>query len=447
VVRVPQPPGRPSVVRRAAATAALTARAPVEARFPFRSPAKIDRAQRLRLRAVVRHAHEHVPYYRETFRRLGLTPGDITTAADLAQFPLLARDDLQRDPEYFVSDAQPLEAHVPLRTSGSTGEPIVFYRDRSSLFQRLLGFQRMEPVLVALTGKRWRRRHALIAPISSSTSDVNKATRQGVLPSVRTVHRSFDLFAPITELATAVATFEPDVVTGYGSAIEALFVELLRDDRPPHLPSVAVFAADGLAEPMRREITAAGVHVLSVYQAVETTTIGFECEAHAGHHLNVDVCPLRIVDDEGRDLPPETPGQVVVSNLVNRGTILLNYRLGDIAARLPGRCECGRSLPRLSGVEGRVNEWLRSADGAQIHPQVLRSILRKIPGLLRYQLVQEAPGVVRIVAVAEPSADPETLGARIEAETTDAAEALEVEVTLTDTLSRSAAGKVRGLQS
>jgi hypothetical protein len=45
---------------------------------------------------------------------------------------------------------------------------------------------------------------------------------------------------------------------------------------------------------------------------------------------------------------PRTSGEVVVSNLVNRETVLLNYRLGDVAASLPDRCPCGRSLPLLS---------------------------------------------------------------------------------------------------
>ena len=75
---------------------------------PVPLAAAIERAQRRQLRATVAHAYEHVPYYRETMRRLGLGPADFETASDLAKLPLIEREQLQRDPEYFVSRAEPL---------------------------------------------------------------------------------------------------------------------------------------------------------------------------------------------------------------------------------------------------------------------------------------------------------------------------------------------------
>src|SRR5437764_13309282 len=79
---------RDSLARRAAWSAWLAWNAPREARFPLRSVEAVERAQRRRVRAVVAHAHRHVPYYRETLRRLGLAPGDLRTAEDLAPLPL-----------------------------------------------------------------------------------------------------------------------------------------------------------------------------------------------------------------------------------------------------------------------------------------------------------------------------------------------------------------------
>ena len=116
----------PSLARRAILAARFTAAAVPEWRLPFRSRATIERAQRRRLRGAVAHAYEHVPYYRETMRQLALVPSDLRTAADLAKLPLIERDQLQRDPEYFVSRARPLSDYVEAQSSGSTGEPIQF---------------------------------------------------------------------------------------------------------------------------------------------------------------------------------------------------------------------------------------------------------------------------------------------------------------------------------
>ena len=271
------------------------------------------------------------------------------------------------------------------------------------------------------------------------------AVQRRMLPSVRTVHAGFSLFAPPSEVAAAVERFGADVVTGYGSAIEALFAEILARDHPGRLPRVVVYAADPLSEPMRREISALGVDVLSVYQAVETPTIGWECEAHAGHHLNVDLCPVRILAEDGREQPPGEPGQVVVSNLVNRGTVLLNYSLGDVATRLGDQCPCGRSLPLLSAVDGRVTDWLRSATGEAVHPQALRSVLREAPGLRRYQLVQERPGLVRVVGQAAPGADRAKIRDHVASGMAWMRDAVAVEVAFAEELPRTEGGKVRSV--
>ena len=114
---------------RARESARVGVRAPIQARMGFLPPALMRTLQARRLRAAIAHAQSYVPYYRETLRRLGLDPRDFVTAGDLARLPVIERDQLQRDPEYFVSTAQPLACHVRLQSGGSTGEPVTVFRD------------------------------------------------------------------------------------------------------------------------------------------------------------------------------------------------------------------------------------------------------------------------------------------------------------------------------
>ena len=101
-----------------------------------------------------------------------------------------------------------------------------------------------------------------------------------------------------------------------------------------------------------------GIPVVSLYGSREAPQIGFQCERQDHLHLNVDLYPVRIVDADGAGVGDGERGDVVVSNLVDRATVLLNYRLGDVAATRPGSCACGRSLPLLSLLEGRLHDWL-----------------------------------------------------------------------------------------
>ena len=141
--------------------------------------------------------------------------------------------------------------------------------------------------------------------------------------------------------------FEPDVIHAYGSYLEALFGYLSAARAPFHRPKVITYSSDGLADSVRRLITETfGIPVLGTYQAVEAFKIAFECGS--GLHVNADLYPVRIVDSDGRAVPAGETGEVVVSNLVNRATVLLNYRLGDLAAMTADPCPCGRALPRLT---------------------------------------------------------------------------------------------------
>jgi phenylacetate-CoA ligase len=106
-----------------------------QTRFPFASPQAIERAQRRRVRGAVAHAYDHVPYYRETMRKLGLGPEELRTEADLVRLPLIEREQLQADPEYFVSSARPVETYQEVRSGGSTGKLLTVFVDPFATFQ------------------------------------------------------------------------------------------------------------------------------------------------------------------------------------------------------------------------------------------------------------------------------------------------------------------------
>jgi hypothetical protein len=169
-----------------------------------------------------------------------------------------------------------------------------------------------------------------------------------------------------------------------------------------HLPSLLAWGGDGMSERGRRTIPERfGVPTYGLYGAVEAFHIGFECGAHRGFHVNTDIHPVRLVDDDGGEVPEGASGQVVVSNLVSRGTVVLNYKLGDVARWIPGSCPCGRLLPTLSYVEGRVDDWLELPSGELLHPQGLRELFTpEDEHVRRYQVEQRSPSdyLVRLVS-------------------------------------------------
>ena len=435
---------RPGPARRLYAGIRIAVRTRLERRVPFRSPEALERRQRRAVRAAMDHALEHVPYYRETARRLGLSAGDLRCAADLARLPVIEREQVQEDPEYFVSEAVDPEEAVEVGSGGTTGQPVMVKRDRAGLLRAPFPGARPVQVMAHIAGTR-RLRTLMIVPPAELRGDpgtrhrgVGRVLQRGPdeHPQALPVRTSGDprggdrrVQAP-RRLRVRLLSRAPARDVGGGAAAEpSAGGPHLRRRRPVgHRP---------------RDAHAMGIHVLSLYQSVEAGAIGFECERHRGHHVNSDTCPVRIVDPEGRDVADGESGEVLISNLANRATVLINYRQGDIARRIEP-CDCGRALPMISRLEGRTAEWLTLPDGTTMHPQSVRMLLRMERSIRRYQVVQEQPDRFLLSLVTPPDADRPGMASRLERKFADQFGAgTTTRVEFVDDLPRTPAGKVR----
>ena len=381
------PPPDP-LAARLAATARVLAALPRDRRMPWLPAAKIRSVRDARVRALVKFAAQHVPHYRDVFAERRLDPVDIASADDLVGLPLLDKETLQREPARFRSAMPDAAQALPFPTSGSSGTPLIVFHSRAALLRYFSISERRREVFRRLLGRRYR---TVTIAQPSSTGERTRATyrRLTVLPA-RPGRIRLSPELPVEEIVAALAERRPDVVGGWGNLIESLFRLAAAGDIQLPLPKLVDYYSDAMSDEGRRLIEDEfGIPVTSGYGSVETFSIGYFCERRSGFHLNDDACHVRVVREDGTDAPPGERGEVVVSNLVNRGTVLLNYRLGDVAALLPDPCECGRGFRLLSPVAGRVNEIVRLADGRRVHPFSVAGAVRQ-EGLLRFRLVQEA---------------------------------------------------------
>jgi phenylacetate-CoA ligase len=441
---------RPGAAERARLTALAAALQWRERGAAYSPPEALAARQSRRLRQILEHAGEQVPHYREAMAGLGLAPGDLADARDLGRLPLVTREMLQADPDRFRSSTGRVEQRVRLRSSGSTAVPIEVARSPEDLVRMQAPVLRIQPALRDAGIPRWRRRILRIVPPAGSSAAMQSSYRSSLATRAdpRTVATSVPMDTDPAAIVAAINDFRPHMVSGYGSTLETLFSYLLHSGERFHRPTVASYFADGL-RPRAREIISGefGIRVLSSYQAIEAPHIGFECELNTGYHLNIDYCPVRITDDGGSELPVGEPGHVVVSNLVARSTVLINYRLGDRAALLPGPCPCGRSLPLLSYVEGRTGESGVGAGGRRIPIQVLTRAFSLDAEVWSYRLDQSAPGEFTAEVVPVPGADFGRLVERLSERFRGiAGESERISVAFVDALQTTAAGKVVHLQ-
>ncbi|HPD15375.1 MAG TPA: hypothetical protein PLE19_10520 [Planctomycetota bacterium] len=413
--------------------------------WAFQPPPVIRRAQSRRLRRILSHAYRHVPHYQEAMRRLGLTPADFHSADDLARLPLIEREQVQRDPERFYSRAIPDSQCLLLPTSGSCGVPIRIRLDLPALFQSAAHTGRERANVIPILGRSFGYREALIAPdVAQTTLVLDFCHKHAWFPPGRRVQRRiYKIAAPLAHTAAELNNFKPDLLFSYGSYIDMLLAHARASGAPFHYPKAITYSADAMSPAVRRLLLEElRIPVFAWYRAVEAFNMGQECDHHRGIHLNIDLHPLRLVDAEGRPVPAGEQGDVVVSNLVNRATVLLNYRLGDRAAMLPDPCSCGRSLPLLSFPPGRGDDFVVLPSGELAHCATIHVELVHGEPVWAAQVVQVSPSHFDVVAVPRERCDPSAMAARLAHRLSQRLHAeFTVSVTFADSLPRTPGGK------
>lgn len=356
------------------------------------SPARLKELRGSRLRRLARAAAK-TPYYGRLFRDAGLEPEHLDER-ELVRLPVLEKTTLHAAEENGLL-AEPEGRLFSVMTSGSTGLPVRVFRSTRDQAQVSALWAR---VLHAYGhGVRDSQVNISSGRAVAGKGPVALLRRLGVLPEIRHVSS----FEPIDRQIDILRERRPHTFSSYAVSLEMIADTLLergiRDIRPKVVFSSAMSLTD------RGKTTAEqafGVAPLDVYVTSELGTLGWECPVQRGVlHLNDDMQIVEILDDRNLPVPEGETGHVVVTQLCCLAQPLLRYRLGDLAARIAGPCECGRGLARLSAVQGRSRHVIRTPDGRLLYGIILSRVIGPFHEVRRWQLRQTAPDALRLLVV------------------------------------------------
>lgn len=373
------------------------------------SAERLDALQSERLRALITHAYEHVPYYRRVMDSRGLTPSDIQSAADLPKLPALTREAVRANAGDLLADCVSRSRMWRAGTGGSTGVPLAFYT--TSEDQRDHGFARgiraMEMAGVRLGDSRLlirRARHLesararLLHQLSRRVErviefDARNMTAQSLPAIVATLHRA-----------------NLRCFTGYPSAVTYVSQWIRQSGlAAPEVDSV-VTGGEQLFEHQReviREVYGREPH--SKYSCHEIFEIAMECEAHTGLHVAVEDLAVEVADGAGQPVAAGIEGRLLLTNLHNYAMPFIRYENGDSGSLVRASCPCGRALPLLSHVVGRRADIIHTPSGRRIPGTNLgMGRLASLP-VLQFQFVQETLDRLVVRIVPNDDAGPEGL--------------------------------------
>ncbi|WP_202424258.1 glycosyltransferase [Duganella levis] len=359
-------------------------------------PEQIEALQVHRLRLLLLYASEHVPYYRQLYARIGFDATRVQDVRDLRLLPILRKSHINdhRD-DFHADDARHMKRFT---TGGSSGEPLIFY----------LGKQRVSHDVAA----KWRAtrwwgvdigdREAVLwgSPIELHAQDLWRARRDRVMRS--DLLPAFDL-SP-TRLDDYLARLQkqrPAMLFGYPSVMCLLVQHAQsRGIALDRLGIQVVFVtAERLYEDQRALLMGAfAAPVANGYGGRDAGFIAHECP-EGGMHITAEDVIVEILDAHGEPVPTGESGAIVITHLASRDFPFIRYATGDIGTLDPKPCPCGRGLPLLQSVEGRVTDFVVARDGTVMHGLALIYILRDLPQVRAFKIIQETLDCTRVLLV------------------------------------------------
>ncbi|MFP4415809.1 MAG: phenylacetate--CoA ligase family protein [Chitinispirillaceae bacterium] len=376
-----------------------------ELSWEFETVGQIESRSVRAVRNHVHHVKEISPYYRETLA--GIDPSDIKSVQDIANLPTTDKSTLVGNIEKFWA-VSPKDVAETVITSGSTGQPLVYFMTASDLdrlaFNEALSFHAAgvtnhdrAQLLVSLD----RMFIAGMAYYRGLTTLGANTARVGVT-SVETIKYYLELLKPT--VLVAVPSFLHKLVgklqlLGYdleNSPVEKIFCigESIRYQD---------LSLNGLGEALERSF---GARVFSTYGLTELAVAYCECEKRAGNHAHPELVYTEIVDENGNPVPEGTPGELVATPLGVEGVPLVRYRTGDITFKMSGTCECGRNSMRIGPILSRKSQMIK-VKGTTLYPTTITSVLDELDCLQDYLIILEGNDAlsdqVTIHAVTHPS--------------------------------------------
>jgi len=350
-----------------------------------------------KLKLLIDHCYQNVPYYKKIMDENKLAVTDIRSVDDLYKMPILTRKDVKRNFLTLTARNFKLSQLTIGHTSGTTGSPLEFYYDRNiCLVKNVVDWRQ----------KMWARINPgdkiafflgrVIVPISQKKPPFWRSNRILNHMFFSSFHLSGD---NIEKYINKLEHFAPVALEGYPSTVYIIARFLL--SRNKTLPLKAVFTSSETLFPQQREAIekAFKCKIFDFYGLAERVIFATECPAHKGHHLNMDFGITEILTKDNNPAVPGEMGRIVATGLHSFGMPLIRYQTSDITSIGPEKCSCGRSFPLMKDVTTKDEDIITTKDGRLISSSILTHPFKPLHNVAESQIIQEDRENIRIKIV------------------------------------------------
>ena len=354
--------------------------------------------QTTRLNQLLHTAQTHSPWHAKRLQAAGLADAvrsGTVTLRDLPRLPTMNKGDARDNVEQIVWREVPGGA-FQYTTGGSSGEPLIFYFGRRRQAADAAG---------RLRARRWwgvnpgeREVYLWGAPVELSKTDRIKTLRDRLVNQL--LLNAFEMSpARMDEYEVAITAWNPRVIYGYASSLALLAAHLEARNIKLRLPALRVVSTTG--EPLfphQRELIERvyGAPVSVEYGARDAGLLALQSPEGALLQMS-ETHLIEVLDDAGN---PVDEGEAVITSFVSDAQPFIRYRTGDVVRRSAQADPGGRGLAVLEAVVGRQTDFIVAADGRIMHALAVIYVLRAIPGVAQFKLIQHTVKRLEVQIVA-----------------------------------------------
>lgn len=365
-------------------------------RSQWKSKTELCKIQRDCFMKIVEHAYQKVPFYWRVYDEAGVKVSSLLDVDNIANLPTLNKTNLRKTPldERTASDAN-VKACTQLRSFGTTGRSVTVLEDpysaivRDALTLRYLWAYGVRP------GDKICR--ISLDPRGGAGLYFRLADQRGLYGFIR--RKSCKQVSLATDMNSQInffSTWKPDVIIGLPSYYRALARFCETTDRSISFRKIV--SSFEMLDPSTRRLLEErfNAEVFDHYGTEETGPLAWECPTHSGYHINGDAVIIEFLSG-GKPVASGKQGEVHVTVFHRLATPVIRYFTDDVAVPSDESCSCGRNLPMMKAIEGRIFDFILTTDGRHLSPWSIIYRLEGLADLEQYKIIQESDLSIRVL--------------------------------------------------
>jgi phenylacetate-CoA ligase len=316
--------------------------------------------QEKKLKELLNHAYQNVPFYSKLFDDHCIKLKDIKSLDDLKKIPMLTKEMVRLNSEDFISKNYPKHKLRYLTTGGSTGKPLGFYVTKGVWDAEQLAYAKM---IYDEFGCNLNDKFVILRGYLSKYKDKKKFYEYSLFGKSLILFPYYIDAKNMENYVKKIRDFNPKFIITFPSIITILARYMQQNNLEPFSSVKVISCSSELLEDFQKKMLEDFFHckVINTYGHAESAVLATTCKKSNYLHCFPEYGIVELVDKNGEIVDEEgKQGEIVATGFYNFIFPFIRYKTGDIGIFTNVECECGRNYQLIKKVSGRYQDYVIS---------------------------------------------------------------------------------------